>query len=56
MDDKTFLELLLKTNNERLSALEKKVDSLSSKLFFYIGFASSVASILSFFLSKIFSS
>lgn len=45
-----FLKLLLEQNEKRLSELEKKVDSLSTKLFFYIGFFSA----LSFIINKFF--
>lgn len=45
-----FLKLLLEQNEKRLCELEKKVDALSKKVFFYIGFFSA----LSFALNKFF--
>ena len=53
-DNFDFLKILLNQNNERLLNLETKVDKLSQKFFFYVGFASAVSSLISLFVSKFF--
>lgn len=52
-NERQYIFKLFDYQNEKLSSLEKKVDKLSQKLFFYIGVSSVIASVVSFLLSKL---
>lgn len=52
-NDKDYILKLFDYQNFRLQNMENKIDSLSKKFFFYIGFASGIASLISFLLNKL---